>query len=76
MKPSFYERFYYYLYLLNGLATQVMPFYIVIKLVRFLHLFRLDFIGNWLGEVSGINARLKEIIRLSDLEKLTVDKRT
>lgn len=74
MKPTLHEQFHYYLYLINGFVTSVIPFYLVIKLARLFHFFHLDFIGNWLGEVTGINSRLKEIIRLSDLERLTGDK--
>lgn len=54
--------------------TSNLSIYIVIKLVSFFHLIHADFIGNWLGEATGLNSRLKEIIRLSDLERLTGEK--
>lgn len=38
--------------------TSVPRFYIAIKLVRLFHWLRLDWVGNWIGHISGLNKRL------------------
>lgn len=38
--------------------TSVPRFYVAIKLIRLFHCLQMDFLGNWVGHVSGLNKRL------------------
>jgi len=54
------DRIFYSFYCIKC-WTSIPRFYLAIKLIRLCHFLNLDGVGNWIGEVSGLSARLKEV---------------
>ncbi len=49
----------------------IYKWYILIEIVRFLGFIKADSFGDWIGETSGLNDGLREILRQYKLAELT-----
>jgi len=57
---TIFDRISYGFYCINC-WTSIPRFYTAIKLIRLCHFLNIDWLGNWIGEISGLTARLKEV---------------